>query len=332
MAFDSFRPASHPAYSDRMTDLRSTLRLSLAASTVAALVLLVAAPASAAPRSVPATDAMYLVSCDDIGGTEVLFSVDSATGATTQIGTGIGGENGCAGQPAWDATTNTAYYFDFFPDPTLNTIDLATGVTTPIAPFFLGVTPTDIDAIAIGVDGAAYALGNGTLYKLNLATAELTDPLPSKSDVWGFAVDPTSGLFYAVTDIAEVYSIDVTTGLPTFLDQLAFLPSLSSLSLQIDSAGTFWYLNSLDPTTVWSSDGTTFAGTEELSGPTNLAGTTENVFSEALLITPNTVPTEPALADTGVDATPALLLGTGAVLTLMLGAALVVSRRRSATA
>lgn len=310
--------------------MRSTARIGFAGVAVAALVLLTASPASAAARSIPATDAMYIVSCDDVGGsTEVLFSVDSATGATTQIGGGIGQVSGCAGQPAWDATTNRAYYFDFFPDPTLNTIDLATGVTTPIAPFFLGVTPTDIDAIAIGVDGTAYALGNGTLYKLDLATAELSDPLPSKSDVWGFAVDPTTGAFYAVTDLAEVYSIDVATGVPTFLDQLAFLPSLSSLSLQIDSAGTFWYLNSLDPTTVWSSDGSTFAGTEELSGPTDLAGTTENVFSEALLIAPNTVP---ALAETGVDSTPALLLGTGAALTLMLGAALVVTHRRRATA
>lgn len=325
------QPAAPPL--DRTTELRSPLRLSLAAATTAALVLLVAAPASAAPRSIPATDAMYVVSCDDIGGsTEVLFSVDSATGATTQIGSGIGSMSGCAGQPAWDATTNTAYYFDFFPVPTLNTIDLATGATTTVAPFSLGVLQPDVEAIAIGLDGAAYALAEGTLYKLDLATAELSDPLPSKSDVLGFAVDPTSGLFYAVTDIAEVYSIDVATGIPTFLDQLAFLPSLSSLSLQIDSAGTFWYLNSLDPTTVWSTDGSTFAGTEELSGPTDLAGTTENVFTEALLIAPNVITPAAVLPETGADATAALILGTGAALTLMLGAALVVTRRRGATA
>lgn len=310
--------------------MRSTARIGLAGAAVAALVLITASPASAAARAIPTTDAMYIVSCDDAGGsTEVLFSVDSATAALGQIGAGIGQESGCAGQPAWDATTNTAYYFDFFPDATLNKIDLATGVTTSIAPFFEGVTPIDVDAIAIGLDGAAYALSSGTLYDLNLATAELTDPLSSKTDVFGFAVDPTSGLFYGVTDLGEVYLIDVATGAANFLDDLTVTPGENVLSLQIDSAGTFWYLNSLDPSTLWSSDGSTFAGSEELSGSTDLAGGGETVFSEALLIAPNTVP---ALAETGVDATPALLVGTAAALALMLGAALVVTRRRGATA
>lgn len=72
-----------------------------------------------------------------------------------------------------------------------------------------------------------------------------------------------------MTDLAEVYSIDVATGLATLLDQLTFLPSQAALSLQIDSAGAFWYLNSL-------------------------------------------------------------LVGMGAALTLMLGAALVATRRRTA--
>lgn len=314
--------------------MRHSLRLPLASAAIAALVLLVAAPASAAPRSVPATDALYLVTCDSVGGTEVLFSVDSASGASTQIGTGIGGDTGCAGQPAYNPITGKAYYFDFFPDARLMTIDLTTGVSTPVGQFLAGVTQIDVDAIAIGLDGAAYAVSEGTLYTLDLGTGALTAPLATQADLFGLAVDPTTGLFYGVTDDGKVYSIVVATGVATLIDDLTFTPGENVLSLQIDSDGTFWYLNSIDPAALWSSDGVAFAGTEELSGVTHVAGTATNVFSEALLIAPApvvAVPEGPALAATGIDATATSLLGAGAALIVLLGTVLITARRQRAT-
>lgn len=319
--------ARHPI--DRMTDMRAPLRLTLAAATAAALVVLVASPAAAAARTIPATDAMYIISCDDIGGEEVLFGVDSTSAAVTQIGTGVSEDSGCAGQPAWDATTNTAYYLSFFPNEHLRSINLTTGESTIIGDFHEGGGGLrDVDAIAIGLDGSAYALEGGDFFTLDLLTAEITYVGPTVSHVWGFAVDPTSGLLYGVTEDGEVYSI-ANDGTAVYNNTVVLGTDNNVLSLQIDSAGTFWYLNSLDPTTLWSST-TDFAGTEELSGPTDTE--TDTVFSEALLIAPYTLIPEvvpAALPNMGSEAPSALLVG-GASLLLLLGVVLVVRRGRTA--
>jgi len=307
----------------------SSLRLPIAATIAAAIVMMVASPAAAAPRSLPATDAMYIVSCDSVGGTEVLFSVDAVTAESTAIGTGIGGDVGCAGQPAWDRTTDTAYYLDFSAN-TLLSIDLATGVSTTKGAFLDGVNPIQIDAIAITLDGTAYALGGGNFYDLNLSDASLQFVGLTIGNTLAFAVDPTTGLLYAVDQGGDVYSIDATDGNPVFNNAVGISAPVKVLSLQIDSAGTFWYLNQNGASDLWSST-IDFVNTAELSGTTTAEGA--NVFSQALLIAPNTIPpavagSAPTLSATGSEAPSVLLVG-GASLLLLLGVVLVIARRRT---
>jgi hypothetical protein len=317
----------------------SALRIVFASIALTGLALASAAPANAAARSLAPTDEMYSISCDDTPPGQ-LFSVDASTGASEAIGIGDA-DTTCAGQPAWDATTDTAYYILFdFPTNSLATIDLSTGLTTTVGLFTDStVTPSvvpTIQALAIGPDGAAYGFSETNFYAVDLGTASVTPLGTVANDILAFTVDPTTGLFYAADGETDIYSVNVTNGAVTLLDTLTLSTESTIFSMQVDSAGTFWYStydDLEDVTQLWSST-VEFAGTEELSG-TFIAGGIE-VFNEALLVTPGTVPvvpadpTKPALADTGVSTASAPLIGAGALGALLLGVVLVL-RRRAAT-
>lgn len=280
---------------------------------------------------------MYSIACDDGYPNMQLFSVDAATGASTTIGTGDG-VVGCASQPAWDATTNTAYYVMFdFPRSILATINTTTGSTTTVDYF----TDTDaepdespfVQAIAIGVDGDAYAFTDDYFYSLELSTGTLKPLGAVATELLGFSVDPTTGLFYAVDVAGNVYSVDVTDGTLLLVDSANFGPDFVTYSLQIDSAGTFWYASwndEIGELELWST-GPEVAGTEELSG--FFEDESNEYFHEALLVTRSIeapLPAAPVLANTGADSTSALFIGAGALGALGLGAMLFVSRRRAA--
>jgi hypothetical protein len=247
---------------------------------------------------------MYAVTCG--GAVDLQFlSIDVSTAAATAIGTG-GSINGasCADQSAWDVVNHTAYYATYSPNftalysassPTedsLVSVDLTTGVSTPIANFTFNGTPTQPDAIAIGRDGAAYALAGGELFSLDLATAELTDIAPvADANIYGFAVDPVSGAFFTIDDTGLIESIDVTTGALSTVGQTAFASGQHPYSLQIDSNGTMWVENDnyAGPMAaeLWSVDRADVAGSAIQSGAIALDGS--NLYSESLLIVPGAV-------------------------------------------
>jgi hypothetical protein len=223
------------------------------------------------------------------------LSIDVSTAAATAIGIG-GSINGasCAGQGAWDAVTDTAYYLTWGKqDGSLVSVDLATGASTSTAVFTLtDGTPTQPDAIAIGRDGAAYALAGGELFSLDLATAELTDIAPvADANIYGFAVDPVSGAFFTIDDTGLIESIDVTTGALSTVGQTAFASGQHPYSLQIDSNGTMWVENDnyAGPMAaeLWSVDRADVAGSAIQSGAIALDGS--NLYSESLLIVPGAV-------------------------------------------
>jgi hypothetical protein len=194
---------------------------------------------------------LYAISC--IQG-ESLYSFD----LPSLVGTAIGSlEPFNCGASAWDASTSTAYSVtnsDDYSIQSLGTVDPLTGAVTVIARM-TSATPTNfVDAIAIGVDGAAYAIGGvydsqdnrlqTNLYSLDLATGVMTFKslvaIGPSVYIGGFAVDPTTGLFYilsypADTDTSVIAQIDMST----YVVKTTFaLPEDSYLGLVIAGDGT----------------------------------------------------------------------------------------------
>jgi hypothetical protein len=191
------------------------------------------------------------------------------------------------------------------------------------------------------------------LYSVDLATGELTVlGALGVEGLYGFAVDPSTGEFFAISPAGLFYSVDVTTGAVTLLGDtgLNAVEFNAPFSLQIDSAGILWVEgdafegDSGFVSNLWSIDPADLAGSSVLSGA--ITGVEGTFYTESLLYVPApvvpvvpVVPVEPAvvaapvvpqLANTGVDVAP---LAAGGALVALLGVALLVPAiRRRATA
>lgn len=223
------------------------------ASTVLAAIALSAAPAYAAPaRTLPSNYTLYAIDCEDTTGQLYSLATDTAQG--TPVGTASDG-TACAGQGAWDPATKTAYYLGWNysnSDSVLTSVDLVTGASTSIHLFTIGGVGADVESIAIGADGAAYAMvrvGAGSaVFSLDLGTGAMTlvaATPDSSSAYYGFSVDPTSGLFYAINYQGRVARFDpasrlVTVQTPVDLDQDPATEDTRTYSLTIDGNGIWW--------------------------------------------------------------------------------------------
>jgi hypothetical protein len=269
-----------------------TRSVSLVLGVAAISVVALAGPANAVTaRTIPGGNAMFAISCDTALPPSQLLSVDPATATSTEIGSGDVNGGGCTGSAAWDAVTHTAYYQDYDNNDSYYVIDLTTGVSTAAFQPNLGGTPEYVDAMAIDPAGNAYALYNGSLFSISLATGDMTlIGSTGTNNVYGFAADPTSGALYGVDDNGNLYSFNATTGAATALATLTLTPGTSPYSLQVDSTGLIWIENDNNFSTVsdadlWSVDPTAsdIAASAVLSGSfqTNNVG----YYTEALLVT-----------------------------------------------
>ena len=127
--------------------------IALTATAIGALLLVGAAPANAAGNQIDPGDSLYALNCDDnVYNDWQLLGVDASTAASVLIGDGTGGVDedldACAGQGAYDVTTGTSYYIQWYSDDEDNrqyglaTIDVATGESVTIGEFFVD-TPED---------------------------------------------------------------------------------------------------------------------------------------------------------------------------------------------
>jgi hypothetical protein len=317
------------------------LSVALAAASTAALVLIGAAPAIAAGNSIDPGDSLYAISCNSGSYNQwQLLGVIPETAAATTIGTGDGTEGkGCGAQPAYDATTGKSYYIQWTSTDegsftTLVEIDTITGVSTTIGEFHyvdgeIPVTP-DVISMAIGTDGAAYAIAQSDgaeLFSVDLTTALVTPIDSTLNDIFSFAVNPVTGDFYVINEDGELFSYDVATGDGVSIGSVPIETEDQGLySLQIDGGGTFWVEIDDDSDSrggLWSFTLDTFA-TPVFSGHF----IDDPFYTEALLIVPGVVPPKPQLAATGVDAG----LGLGVAGFLALAGLLLVVRRNHRTA
>ena len=306
------------------------LAAGLAAAVAITLPFVFAAPASAA--TLPAGDELWTITCDfdEVANDDyaVLYSVSAADAVATKVGTGTGIVGDCAGQAAYNPVTGQSFYLSWATSPgALAKIDLATGLST-VTPFS-GAGPLDPNSIAIGTDGTGYMLETTRLSKFNVETgaAELLGDI-GLSDLYSFAVDPTSGRLYGMRSTGDTYLIDPVAVTATFQGNILGEPGgLGFYSLQIDTAGTWWveqdrFGGSFIETGVKPNPDTDTQF--ETVGTLATAGDpVEFPRTDSLLIT-----YPKALAATGMDATVLIGAGAAAALLLLMGGAVLVLRRR----
>lgn len=306
-------------------------KLSLGAVAAAILLapLVLAAPASAA--ELPSGDSLYAISCEQ-GGTieDVLYysdvySVDDETAALTFIGnTGL--DPDCSGPGAYDPTTGVSYYLSW-DQGALAIVNLTTGAATPTT--ISGDSTSAPDGLAIGLDGKAWITWSDDLYSVDLATGVTTLVAPiGNACIYAFAMDPTSGKFYAIQCSSHaVYEIEVPSGVTTQIGTLENVPD-AIFALQIDSSGHWWfeaeYSDGPGVTSLWS--------TARPSGETD-AEYVGDFFDSPNEFGPNigglliTYPVRPLLPATGVEVTP-LVISVVGLLAVGGALALVSARRR----
>jgi subtilisin-like proprotein convertase family protein len=161
-----------------------------------------------------------------------LFSVDTSTGTTTNLGniTGIiaGHVSGGVTSLAWDATTNTAYIASLTATVTqsqLYTLNLTTRVATPIG------SPQTVapGIITMGCNPAGTLFGidlvNDRLYRINKTTGVPT----ALSSTLGYNAnygqdsdfDPRDGIYYwaaiGQTQPSQLRTVDTSTGTSTLI-------------------------------------------------------------------------------------------------------------------
>jgi streptogramin lyase len=312
--------------------MRLTRPLALATA-VAALTLLTAVPASAAPPALPDGWQLVNITCPS-DSTAVIMTVDSATGASTPVASAPADAE-CGYSGAWDRVTGAAYFTSSDLTTSLLKYDSATGTVTKIAE--LSGDSTDATSMAIDLAGNAYILNDGGLYSLDLTTGVTTtvaDLLEPTSYVYGFSVDPRTGDLYLLDEVGDLYLIDPSqapgTGVDTFVASWSF-PNGGSYTwgLAIDGNGTAWVTD----------NSSTIGYVSLLSVPLDSFGSATPEYSGELLedglyydawwvtLIPAPAP-EPQLAATGLDVSTGL--ATGALVLLAGFGVVMVARRRTA--
>ena len=255
--------------------------------------------ATVSPRTLPAGQTMFALSCDS--RVSDLHSVDAATAVSTQVGIGTTTANFCSGQPAWDTVTKTAYFVDWTTSRYfLSTMNISTGVRTVGAQFTDGEGSPSVDSIAISPSGVAYATSDATLYSLNLADATLAlIGTGDHTNLYGLAFN-SAGVLYGLTSSGELFTVNTTTGASTPVTTFSFPSNVDPAnsrthpySMQVDSSGILWIENDGDgpgSADLWSVDLTAAnpSASTVRSGGFIVGGT--YFYHEALLIVPFAVP------------------------------------------
>ena len=286
-------------------------RLAVLAGIAALALTMTASPALAIPaaRALAPASQLYVVDCTHAD----LFSVDPSNAVATQIGTSTNSLGSCGKQPAWDATTNTAYFFGLGSGTTLTSVNLATGAQVNHAAFSGGSNPPASMAIdPVTGRGYVYQVG-GRFYGLDVPTSALSliATVAGNPTVTAMAFQPNTGVLYAITTAGVVSTVNTTTGVFTNVGSLGIANSEVE-SLQIDSNGVFWvvvYIISPSATQLWSFNPLNFAGSGISSG--SLTHNGARLDPAALLLVPSEEPVTAAFSRATVSAAELTTPGRG---------------------
>jgi LPXTG-motif cell wall-anchored protein len=292
-----------------------------------ALLLAPVAPASANP-TLPAGDALYEMTCDNVVADYRLHSVNTSDNTRTAVGAGTNTSNinECGYQGAMLPGTDWFYFVDYMNGNRLVRVDVTTGVTEVIGDLREGGAYQGIYSLTINDNGNAYALSYETLFAVNLNTGGLSSLVAANTyDIaegypYGFAYDPKTKKYYVAEDGAGgLYTLNIGTGVFTLV---ATNTDYWVGSMAFDSNGYLWVNG--DTNKVSRVALNRFGDSDDW---VDSAALSPNVYSESLVIARGPGggdDDEEGLANTGsADATPYLVGGL-----LAAGIALVFRRRR----
>ncbi len=296
----------------------------VAASSLAALGLVVLSTSSAVAAELPATDELFSIT------EESLYSTPT-TGTSTFIADLPQPTSGKYGAD-FDVTTGNAYFFADGGDDacTLYSLNPSTGVSTLVGPIS-AAGMDECDALNVDSDGVLrIADQDGVMATVNKATgatiSSVTIGDPAAGDV-GFIEQDSTGQYYVGTYGGDIFTLNVTTGaVVLFAEPTDYIETAS-----FDSADTLWISAGGDPCQGFYSLNLTDAeGTFTFQG--DFIDADDNCLNAwAMFISqPVQAPApeeDPELAATGATSVDGVL--SVAVLAALAGiGALVMSRRR----
>lgn len=308
--------------------MKKSIQLALGTAVSAAL-LLASNPAFAAPRSLPAGEALYAFSCDGYDEPAVGI-VDVATGAATEVVPSIDGQ--CFSSPAYNAVDGKIYVIDWTGDDGLAVFDPQAKTLTYIAAFATtGPDVCDPYTLAIDASGNAWVWDDETknLRPINLTSAACgtgVGVVASGSTFYGMAFAPNGTLYGADYSNGQIGTISTTTGAFAQVGSSATAPG-DNAGLTFDSSGIAWVIDEVNNSEIYSADITNYAGTKQLSGQVSFNGT--DYYTEAIVVGPVSTPPTPALPNTGSASVALGVAGIAAAGVIALGVAMMLVRRRA---
>ena len=324
--------------------MKKSLSVSAVIALSAALVLSASSAANAAidPPLLPPAQTLYNIDCDDAAPQLWSFTTD---GASTPIGAAGPGES-CAGGAQTSPVDGKTYVIFYNGETRLATVDLTTGVISPIAQ--VNGATNGAWQLVITNSGAAFITDNVSLYTIDLTTAtttlvgSMTPFLPG-----AMAYDSLTDTIYGFSqgNTLAIYTIDRATGAATDTGHGGNWPVAACLNggngpgspdgAVFDSNGIAWIQSDSCVSNImaWDPVNNIAWMVGELYDATNTVYPPEGAtyYSETFFIAP--VPqVKPALANTGVDYAPMAIAGGSAAAIVLAGVALLVLRRRRAGA
>jgi len=201
------------------------------------------------------------------------------------------------------ASATSAYMITGGPDEQFGTINLSTGVFTPLGTTNLSGTPEDLGGLG-EVDGVLYGTSGDTLYSINTANGDLTAIGTGTQEFYEFGSTLT-GLYDVSSSNDDLYSISTTDGSDTQLGSTTVGGGGSS-SLSTGSSTLYFIVDPGSGYNLYTLNTTTGAATEIGS-----AGS-PGIPTGALLWDASTSTLFAGKTSPGPDAVDTLNLSTGA--------------------
>lgn len=263
-------------------------------------------------RTLPAGDTLYAFPCHHNLGEPSLELVNTADSTWTTVGTAHDISNTeCAYQPAFNPVTGRSYFLGGNTEPNFwPLVEVLTHDGTMRVVHNIQTSAGDLDFndessfpgnLLITNSGHGFFIGGKTLYPLDLNNGKLgaaINPTPWATlhgNVFSTACSPVQAKCYVLTDLGDLYELNVAAG--TVSASLGNLGFWANYSLQVDSGGT-----------LWASSYSGYLASFEASDPagTYIQGRGFPHYSGALLITSGEVANsfttaKPALANTGTN-------------------------------